>query len=357
MNSKMERLILTFILIVCINAFGKVEGGSIPGGKYEEKTNKIPEMGEKPEFRSRNVIQVWEKAKRMELSETKMAELKGLLATHDQKAWQVKKDHREGKDIGDADAKLKIKLNQIMQRFGMARGAPDNQKALYNDVNRDFEDQRLEQLWRHAQTQDHFDKHELDELKKELMHHQDQLNEYNALAEDIYGPLNDAKKEKDRREKRNAKDNMTPTGDDPADPAKRRARELDLKLKHRDLNKDYQRLRTKMTPEEERGGFEDRRVISLWNDAVEASFSDEELESIKEELQAFEAKIHGYEEAQKAALREEKMYHNLKSRGENPDVQKHHTLRETAKELGSKISETMGSWRKALTAGRIHKEL
>ena len=48
----------------------------------------------------------------MGLSDTKMAELKGLLKTHDQKAWQVKKDHRDGKDIGNADAQLKIKLNR-----------------------------------------------------------------------------------------------------------------------------------------------------------------------------------------------------------------------------------------------------
>ncbi len=74
---------------------------------------------------------------------------------------------------------------------------------------------------------------------------------------------------------------MTPTGDDVKDPAAKRAREIDLKLKHRDMNKEYQRLRTKLTPEEERGGFEDRRVINLWNDALDADFSEEELDSIK----------------------------------------------------------------------------
>ncbi len=58
----------------------------------------------------------------------------------------------------------------------------------------------------------------------------------------------------------------------------------------------------------------------------------------QEELTAFEHKIHSYEEAQKAALREEKMFHNLKSRGENPDVEKHHTLREKAKDLGRMVS-------------------
>ena len=75
---------------------------------------------------------------------------------------------------------------------------------------------------------------------------------------------------------------MTPTGDGkPKDPSERRARELDLKLKHRDINKDYNRLRSKMTPEEERGGFTDRRVISLWQDALEGNFSEDEMESIK----------------------------------------------------------------------------
>ncbi len=34
----------------------------------------------------------------------------------------------------------------------MIRGSNDNQKAMFNDVHREFDDQRLEQLWRHAQT-------------------------------------------------------------------------------------------------------------------------------------------------------------------------------------------------------------
>ena len=36
-------------------------------------------------------------------------------------------------------------------------------------------------------TENHFDQRELDELKKELLHHQNELNEYNALAEELYG--------------------------------------------------------------------------------------------------------------------------------------------------------------------------
>ena len=39
-----------------------------------------------------------------------------------------------------------------MQRFGMARGAPEDlKKGMQNDVHREFEDNRLEQLWIHAQ--------------------------------------------------------------------------------------------------------------------------------------------------------------------------------------------------------------
>ena len=32
------------------------------------------------------------------------------------------------------------------------------------------------------------------------------------------------------------------------------------------------------------------------------------------------------------------MFHNLKSRGENPDINKHQTLRDKARELGNKVS-------------------
>ena len=60
-----------------------------------------------------------------------------------------------------------------------------------------------------------------------------------------------------------------------------RAKEMDLKLKHRDLQRDFQRINVKTIPEEERGPFVEHRVITLWQEARKQDFSDEDMEAIK----------------------------------------------------------------------------
>lgn len=48
----------------------------------------------------------------MGLSDLKMKELKALLMTHDQKALQLKKDHREGRSTAELEDQMKLKLNR-----------------------------------------------------------------------------------------------------------------------------------------------------------------------------------------------------------------------------------------------------
>ena len=54
-----------YFAIVCIifaMHCDRILSGNIPDGKYSEQSNDAPK---KPEFRSRNVLQVWEKAQRV----------------------------------------------------------------------------------------------------------------------------------------------------------------------------------------------------------------------------------------------------------------------------------------------------
>ena len=60
-----------------------------------------------------------------------------------------------------------------------------------------------------------------------------------------------------------------------------RSKEMDLKLKHRDLQKEYQKIAVKTMPEEERGPFVEHRVITLWQEAKKQDFSEEDLEAIR----------------------------------------------------------------------------
>lgn len=77
-------------------------------------------------------------------------------------------------------------------------------------------------------------------------------------------------------------ENEVGAGDkDKVNPMERRAADIDMKLKHRDLTQDFQRLAVKVIPDEERGGFNDHKVVQLWQEALKADFDPEELEKLR----------------------------------------------------------------------------
>ena len=67
----------------------------------------------------------------------------------------------------------------------------------------------------------------------------------------------------------------------PVDPKDRSILELDLKLQHRSLSRDFQRLSSITIPEGHRGDFVEPRIINLWREAQFSNFTEEELESLK----------------------------------------------------------------------------
>ena len=67
----------------------------------------------------------------------------------------------------------------------------------------------------------------------------------------------------------------------PVEPGERSILELDLKLQHRELNRDFQRLSSKTIPDEHRGDFIEPRIINLWREAKFSNFTEEELESLR----------------------------------------------------------------------------
>ncbi|XP_077999497.1 alpha-2-macroglobulin receptor-associated protein-like [Glandiceps talaboti] len=347
------RILLTvFLMVLCFSEMQSLP----PGGKYSEDVQNTFGPGGHPsqwEFRHRRVNQVWEKAQRMGFPADKLANLKKELKRHDERAMQWKKMKRDGGDPdGEKEAGLRRQLSDIMNKYGMGKVKLADDKmtmeARVKDARdpRQFDDLRLNRLWMQASQSGKYSEQELQDLRKELSHHQEKVVEYRQLVDDVQGTHDINRIDKFRR-----------LDVDEANAAKdRKVKELELKVKHKMLNDDYKKLEMKTLPEEERSGFTEPRVHQLWKDATKANFTDDELDSIKEELKHFEKKIQKHEDLKQEAILEEIKYHSAKAAGEQHDSKHHQSLKERTRDMAHKVKKYMTDFTDRI-AGRRQTEL
>ncbi|XP_038060209.1 alpha-2-macroglobulin receptor-associated protein-like [Patiria miniata] len=330
------------VLCACASLWSVAQAQS----KYTENVNIKDNQVDR--FRTKIVQQVWEKANRMNLPPKKLEELSQTLQQHDVKVLQLKKHQQDGGDPeGDTETLLRRKLTDIMRKFGIIpydgkeqlRMKEANQKR--DMTGEEFQDHKLNKLWIKAQQSPNFNKLELEQLKEELTHHQEKKEQFEQLSGQLYG---DRTRDANRVETHADKKRI--------DPDERSVLELDLKIQHRELTNDFQRLSNKMLPDEHKGEFTEPRVINLWREAMFANFTAEELESIRAELKHFEAKIIKYEDVQVQSLHAEKQYRIAKKQGDSVDSLKHKTLRDEARELGNNVHEFMNDMRGRIQRGR-----
>ncbi|XP_027242927.1 alpha-2-macroglobulin receptor-associated protein isoform X2 [Cricetulus griseus] len=256
------------------------------GGKYSREKNE-PEMAAKretgEEFRMEKLNQLWEKAQRLHLSPVKLAELHSDLKIQERDELNWKKLKVEGLDKdGEKEAKLVHNLNVILARYGLD-GRKDTQMVHSNSLNEDTQDElgdpRLEKLWHKAKTSGKFSSEELDKLWREFLHHKEKIHEYNVLLDTLS-----------------------------------RAEE-----------------------------FEEPRVIDLWDLAQTANFTEKELESFREELKHFEAKIEKHNHYQKQLEISHQKLKHVESIGDPEHIsrnkEKYVLLEEKTKELGYKVKK------------------
>ncbi|XP_022087512.1 alpha-2-macroglobulin receptor-associated protein-like [Acanthaster planci] len=330
---------LTFV-VIC--ALASICGVAQAKGKYAESANTQDNVSDR--FRTRVVQQVWEKAHRMNFPPKKLEELSHVLQQHDVKMLQLKKHQQDGGDPeGETEALLRRRLSDIMRKFGIIPPeGEDPRRAKDFGQKRDmtgeeFKDHRLNKLWMKAQQSPNFNTLELDQLKEELTHHQEKVNQFEQLSSQLYS---------DRTRDANRVDRDKKT----MDPDERSVLELDLKIQHRELTNDFQRLSSKLVPDQHKGEFQEPRVVNLWREALFANFTEEELESISTELKHFEAKLTKFEDLQVQSLHAEKEYRVAKKLGETTDAKKHKSLRDEARELGNSVHTFMNDMR-----GRIQR--
>ncbi|XP_053264926.1 alpha-2-macroglobulin receptor-associated protein [Podarcis raffonei] len=328
------------------------------GGKYSREANEEAKAAAPPaEFRLVKLSQVWAKAQRLHLSAVKLAELHSDLKIQEKDELSWKKLKAEGLDEdGEKEAKLRRNLNVILAKYGMD-GKKDAQlgdtnyvkDSLENDV---LDDPRLEKLWNKAKTSGKFTEEELDKLWREFRHHKEKVQDYNILLETV-SRTEDVHK------------NMISGLEEEEIPRKHdllHQKHSELKEKLHSINQGFERLR-RVTHQgyDDSSEFEEPRVIDLWDLAKSTNFTEKELESLREELKHFEAKVEKHHHYQKQLeISHQKMRH-IEGMGDEEHLsrnkEKTAMLEEKTKELGYKVKKHLQDLSTRISRGLQHNEL
>ncbi|XP_075893682.1 alpha-2-macroglobulin receptor-associated protein [Nelusetta ayraudi] len=345
---KLQCLVVGLCLCVCALA-----------GKYSREVNepKAVDDGRTVEFRIAKLNQVWEKAIRMNLAPVRQAELHSDLKLQEKDELQWKKFKVEGLDEnGEREAQLRRNFNVILAKYGMdgkrdTRSLESNSLKDHDVKEGDvFDDPRLDKLWNKARTSGKFSDDELSNLKREFQHHKDKIHEYNILMDTV------------SRTEEIHKNVISPAEGDTKEHVLHQ-KHTDLKQKMRDLNQGFQRLR-KISHEgfSEGSEFREPRVIELWEAAKRSNLSDDELDSLKEELRHFETKVEKHNHyREQLELSHHKLQH-VEALGDKEHIRKtqdkYHTLAEKTREIGYKMKKHMQDLSNKISGrGLQHNEL
>ncbi|KAL8204144.1 UNVERIFIED_CONTAM: Alpha-2-macroglobulin receptor-associated protein [Gekko kuhli] len=326
------------------------------GGRYSREANDPPADPPAAEFRLARLDQLWGKARRLHLSAVKLAELHSDLKIQEKDELRWKKLKAEGLDEdGEKEAKLRRNLHVIMAKYGLD-GKKEAQLGdanyikggLENDV---LDDPRLEKLWSKAKSSNKFSKEELEKLWREFRHHKEKVHDYNLFLETV-----------------SRTEDISKNVIDPLEAEEGLKEELlhqkhrELKEKMQSINQGFERLRrVSHQGYDASSEFEEPRVIDLWDMAKLGNFTEQELESLREELKHFEAKVEKHHHYQKQLeISHEKLRH-VEGTGEKEHLsrsqEKYAVLEERTKELGYKVKKHLQDLSGRISRGLQHNEL
>ncbi|XP_048359555.1 alpha-2-macroglobulin receptor-associated protein [Sphaerodactylus townsendi] len=322
-----------------------------PGGRYSREANE----GAPAEFRLQRLEQLWQKAHRLHLSAVKLAELHSDLRIQEKDELSWKKLKAEGLDEdGEKEAKLRRNLHVIMAKYGLD-GKKDAQlggtnfikDGLENDV---LDDPRLEKLWNKAKASNMFSEEELEKLRREFTHHKEKVRDYHLLLETV------------SRTEDISKNVIQPLEEDVLKEELLHQKHRELKEKLQSINQGFERLR-KVSHQgyDATSEFEEPRVIDLWDMAKLGNFTEQELESLREELKHFEAKVEKHHHYQKQLeISHEKLKH-VEGMGDKEHLsrskEKYSVLEGKTKELGYKVKKHLQDLSGRISRGLQHNEL
>ncbi|KAM6939723.1 alpha-2-macroglobulin receptor-associated protein [Xenentodon cancila] len=325
--------------------------------KYSRELNEPSPSDEHAEFRMAKLNQVWDKAKRMQLSPVQLAELHSDLKIQEKDELQWKKMKVERLDeSGEKEAQLRRNFNVILAKYEMdgkrdTQSLDGNSLKIHETKEGDaFNDPRLDKLWSKAKSSGKFSSEELLILKREFQHHKDKIQEYNILMDTV------------SRTEATHKNMISPLEGDTKEHVLQQ-KHTDLKEKMRNLNLGFERLR-KISHEgfTENSEFREPRVIELWENAKRANLSKDELDSLKEELFHFETKVEKHSHYQEQLeLSHQKLQH-VEALGDKEHIKrtqdKYNTIAEKTREMAYKMKKQMQDLSNKISRqGLQHNEL
>ncbi|XP_039490955.1 alpha-2-macroglobulin receptor-associated protein [Drosophila santomea] len=260
-------------------------------------------------FRMAKLNLVWAKAQNR-LTEPKLKSLYMELKIHDKEeiAWKQLNSQHKDKDGLKAD-ELRRKLIGIMSSYDLLEHFDDTQDAeklkpykKFHDADEKhrnkslFKDKKLNRLWEKAEISG-FTAEELKSLKQEFDHHQDKVDVYYSLLENI-GTVDTAKHENaintEDLDTYNLISNDVNENDIKTHAQNVKSFENDLNTlrgHHTGIKDHYDRLERLVSSGPHSQDFIEPKVQGLWRVAQASNFTVKELESIKTELHHFESRL------------------------------------------------------------------
>lgn len=318
-------------------------------------------------FKINRLNLVWSKAQHS-LGDTKLKDLKNDLSKHefDELTLKKMKAHNQDKD-GLFERTVRKKLHQIMSKYSIERyyddihppldeepdskkinlsKTKDGQKSDSIALKSTFRDKKLDKLWKKAEKSG-FTQEQLMILHEEFQDQQNKLDEH-------YDTMNLIEQKLEARGKEGA--NQVNSIEDPSleefeagprETSSEKKARLDqnvhqiLKENYKGIKKDIDQLHQKVISgkiDDKLGPFEEAPVNNLWNAAIQANFTDDELKSLKEELEHYEVRIKKLKHFQVQLERNSIKHKDSIIADDDGDETKH--IRRRVKELSYKVDKT-----------------
>ncbi|KAL1123090.1 hypothetical protein AAG570_002178 [Ranatra chinensis] len=251
-------------------------------------------------FRMAKLNMLWTKAQ-VRLTEPKLKSLYSELKMHEKEELAFKRIKADGLDKeGLKEADIRKKLIGIMSTYGLlehygdisdpakyreheALSGPVSDKYLNKSL---FKDKKLNKLWEKVENAG-FNAEELSTLKEEFIHHQDKIDGYYSILDEVEA----GDKDQEMNEKLE-RFNAIEYGEENEKPKKDfLAKVNSLRDKHREIRDDYDRLYRLAMQGPNSQEFVEPKVQGLWKLALASNFSLLELESLKAELFHYEKRL------------------------------------------------------------------